>query len=77
MSVPAAEPASAVDPAEPVPGWAVQLLVSVAEIRRDLAPVADHETRIRSLERRAWLLAGAAAAAGAGVGQLLDLMKTT
>ena len=75
MSAPAPEAAaSAVDPAEPVPGWAVQLLVAVAEIRRDLAPVADHETRLRALERRAWLLFGAATAAGAGAGQLLDLL---
>jgi hypothetical protein len=32
---------------------------------------ADHENRIRRLERSAWLLAGAAAAVGAAGGSLL------
>lgn len=73
---PADTPNAGVDPAEPVPGWAVTLLVTVAEIRRDLAPVADHELRLRALERRSYLLAGAAAVVGAGASQLLDLLQT-
>lgn len=71
---PPAATTPAIDPAEPVPGWAVQLLVTVAEIRRDLAPVTDHEIRIRTLERRAYMLAGVAALLGAGGGQLLDIL---
>lgn len=73
-----ADTAPAVDvPAEPVPGWAVQLLVDVAVIKSTLAPIKDHETRIRSLERRGYLLAGGAAVLGAGGSQLLDLIQTT
>jgi hypothetical protein len=41
------------------------------EIKAGLNPiaqqVADHETRLRSVERRMWLAAGAAAVAGAGL----------
>lgn len=62
---------------EPVPGWAVRLLVDVAVIRTGMTAVADHETRIRSIERRAYVLAGAAAVAGAGAGRLLDMLTTT
>lgn len=61
----------------PVPAWATQLLVDVAVIKSALWPIKDHETRIRSLERRAYTLAGVASIAGAGLGQLLDLFKTT
>ena len=32
---------------------------------------ADHESRIRSLERKLWMVAGAAAVGGAGVFQFL------
>lgn len=60
---------------EPVPAWAVQLLVDVGVIKSTLAPIADHETRIRSLERRSWLLAGAAAVVGAGGAQLLEIIN--
>lgn len=79
----AAEAAPATPPADgsPVPAWAAQLLVDVAVIRANLAPlvvrVDDHEARLRSLERRAYTLAGVATLAGAGVGQLLDLLKMT
>jgi hypothetical protein len=80
MTGPAPAAADPIDPAEPVPGWAVQLLVATAEIRRDLAPVVarvdDHEHRLRALERRAYVLAGGAAVVGAGTSQLLDLIQT-
>lgn len=36
--------------------------------------VRDHETRIRALERRLWMAAGAAAAAGTIVGWVLQQM---
>ncbi|GEB46951.1 hypothetical protein MTE01_28960 [Microbacterium testaceum] len=34
----------------------------------------DHETRIRSLERKVWTAAGAAAVAGAGLGQIVSVL---
>lgn len=36
---------------------------------------ADHEARIRSLEKYKWLLVGAAGALGGGVSTLLDLLS--
>lgn len=44
------------------------------ETKLDLANTnsADHEIRIRRLERSMWLIAGAAAAGGGLVGQLLS-----
>lgn len=43
------------------------------ETKLDLANTssADHESRIRRLERSMWLAAGAAAAAGGVIGQLV------
>lgn len=38
------------------------------------ATLADHEGRLRSLERRAWILAGGAAAAGVAGGGLASLI---
>jgi hypothetical protein len=61
---------------EPVPGWAVRLLIDVAVIKTGMSLVTDHESRLRALERRAYMLAGVAVLGGAGAGQLLDLLKT-
>lgn len=36
------------------------------------ATVADHETRIRNVERQQWRWAGAAAAAGAGISTVIN-----
>lgn len=41
------------------------------EVRRD---VADHETRIRGLEKAIWRAAGAAAVIGAGAGVAVQLL---
>lgn len=54
----------------------VQHLITVVDpaltdIRSD---VADHESRIRSVERRLWIAAGIAAGAGAGLAQLGPLL---
>jgi hypothetical protein len=41
-------------------------------LREHVAPkVADHESRIRRLERAVWLAAGVAAAAGSAIGSVL------
>lgn len=66
-----------IDESAPVPSWAVQLRVDVAVIVASMTALNDHETRIRSLERKAYTLAGFASIAGAGLGQLLDLLKGT
>lgn len=67
--------------ADSVPGWAATLLVDVAVIRTTVEALdrarLDQEARIRKLEGWRWLILGAATAGGAGVGQLLDLLKTT
>jgi hypothetical protein len=44
----------------------------VSEIRDDLG---DHETRIRSIERRVWVFAGTAMAGGAGIAQAASLLN--
>lgn len=43
----------------------------VAEV---VADVADHESRIRAVERRLWVAAGIAAAAGTGLSQILPAL---
>jgi hypothetical protein len=60
--------------AEPVPAWAMQLLVDVAVIKSSLEPIKDHEARIRSLERRSWSLAGVSTLGGAGLAQLVNFI---
>jgi hypothetical protein len=37
-----------------------------------LPDIADHETRLRALERRAWTLAGVATIAGASLAQIVE-----
>lgn len=43
-----------------------------SEIEKTDKEIADHEVRIRRLERQVWLIAGAAAAAGSTVANLLN-----
>lgn len=47
---------------------------AVSAMRQELRQVTDHETRIRGLERRMWLAAGAAAVLGGGLGEGLRAM---
>ncbi|MCO1575038.1 hypothetical protein M8C13_04595 [Crossiella sp. SN42] len=42
------------------------------ELRAELRPVNDHESRIRSLERKVWIASGLAAGAGAGLTKILS-----
>jgi hypothetical protein len=45
-----------------------------AELRGVLSAHADHETRIRALERGRWALAGVGAGGGAGLAELIRLL---
>lgn len=45
---------------------------ALTTIRED---VADHESRLRSVEKRIWLMAGGAVAGGAGIAQVLPLLN--
>ena len=46
-------------------------VISIEEKMQELSEDSkDHEKRIRALERKVWIAAGFAAAAGAGVSQL-------
>lgn len=54
------------------PSLAERVISAMHEVKLELAKmsglqpqVADHEARLRALERRAWALAGAASVAGA------------
>ncbi len=51
-----------------------RLLLEVRDEVREMRPlparIEDHETRIRSLERKVWAAAGAAAAAGGVLGTI-------
>ena len=48
-----------------------EVKLDVAIIKARSEAFADHETRIRVLERRSWSLAGVASVAGAGLSQLI------
>lgn len=54
----------------------VRLAVARLETKLDLAISghADHEDRLRSLERTKWLMVGAAAAVGGVAGKLVGLL---
>ena len=51
---------------------------ALSTIREDLGGVrivqADHESRLRAIDRRLWLAAVVAAASGAGIAQLVPLL---
>ena len=51
---------------------------ALSTIREDLGEVrvvqADHESRLRAIDRRLWLAAVVAAASGAGIAQLVPLL---
>jgi hypothetical protein len=49
-----------------------EVRTDVAVIKATLPDIADHETRLRQLERRAWTLAGAATVAGATLAQVVE-----
>lgn len=54
----------------------VEVKDSVAVVPAHGKTLDDHETRIRSLERKVWLAAGAAAVIGGTVGNLFPMLAT-
>lgn len=58
---------------EDIPNWAIELIKQVERLNEKLPThvewvekeLRDHEYRLRSLERRMWVVAGAAAVIGA------------
>ncbi|WP_116042234.1 hypothetical protein [Amycolatopsis palatopharyngis] len=44
----------------------------VRDMRSEVKDIADHENRLRSLERKVWLAAGIAAAASGGIVQAFN-----
>lgn len=60
-------------PNEEIPGWAIEIIRQVERLNEKLPShvdwvernIEDHENRIRSLERRMWLIAGASGVIGA------------
>jgi hypothetical protein len=58
---------------EQIPTWAIELIKQVERLNEKIPThidwvernMKDHELRIRSLERRMWILAGASAVIGA------------
>lgn len=68
---------------EEIPTWAIELIKQVERLNEKIPThidwvernIKDHEMRIRMLERRMWVVAGAAAVVGAiaaGVWQILS-----
>lgn len=66
-----------------IPTWAIELIKQVERLNEKIPThidwvernIKDHEMRIRMLERRMWVVAGAAAVIGsiaAGVWQILN-----
>lgn len=61
---------------EQIPAWAIELIKQVERLNEKIPThidwvernLKDHEIRLRNLERKLWLAAGAAAAAGGAVG---------
>lgn len=48
----------------------------LAVIKATLSDIADHETRIRAIEKRQWSFAGIAAVAGAALSGIVDRLFT-
>ena len=46
--------------------------IDVAVIKESLPDIADHESRLRSLEKRVWSFAGLATLAGATLSAVID-----
>jgi hypothetical protein len=58
---------------EEIPGWAIELIKQVERLNEKIPThidwvernIKDHEMRLRNLERRMWVVAGASAVIGA------------
>lgn len=66
---------------EQIPAWAIELIKQVERLNEKIPThidwvernLKDHEVRLRSLERKLWLAAGAAAAVGGIAGAVVRL----
>lgn len=66
---------------EQIPTWAIELIKQVERLNEKIPThidwvernLKDHELRIRSLERKLWIIAGASAVVGAMVTALINI----
>ena len=66
---------------EEIPTWAIELIKQVERLNEKLPThidwvekeLRDHEFRLRNLERRMWIVAGAAAVIGAIASAMLNV----
>jgi hypothetical protein len=67
---------------EEIPAWAIELIKQVERLNEKIPThidwvernINDHEVRIRNLERRIWMAMGGAAAIGALVSYLMQII---
>jgi chaperonin cofactor prefoldin len=65
-----------------IPAWAIELIKQVERLNEKIPThidwvernMKDHEVRIRNLERRIWMAMGGAAAIGAAVSYLMQII---
>jgi hypothetical protein len=68
---------------EQIPTWAIELIKQVERLNEKIPThidwvernLKDHELRIRSLERKLWIIAGASAVVGATVTALINIFS--
>lgn len=66
---------------EQIPTWAIELIKQVERLNEKIPThidwvernLKDHEVRLRSLERKLWIAAGAAASVGGVAGAIVRL----
>lgn len=68
---------------EDIPNWAIELIKQVERLNEKIPThidwvernIKDHEMRIRALERKVWVVAGAAGVVGAIVTFLAQVLR--
>lgn len=68
---------------EEIPSWAIELIKQVERLNEKIPThidwvernIKDHEMRIRNLERRMWVIAGASGVIGALVASLWPALR--
>lgn len=68
---------------EEIPSWAIELIKQVERLNEKIPThidwvernIKDHEMRIRNLERRMWVIAGAAGVIGAIVASVWPALR--